>query len=105
MKGVFEMYAYSYTVNYGQWSSNTSAYHPDKYRLFESAEEAKEFGDKEASRLAEHTTVKGVEIEKFCVSCDGRGVQLFKKASKRSIRTKEVTCPDCQGFGKEVVNI
>ena len=97
------MHAYSYTVNYGQYSSNTSAYHPDFYRLFESAEEAREFGDKEATRLADYTTVKSVEIEKFCVACDGRGTKLVK-SGKRIIRTKEVTCLDCQGFGSEAIN-
>ena len=98
------MYAYSYTVNYGKWSSNTSAMHPDKYRLFQSTDEAKEFGDKEAMRLMTEGSgnVKSVEIEKFCVSCDGRGHNIVK-SGKRVIRRKEVTCQDCKGYGTEIV--
>lgn len=98
------MYAYSWTVNYGKWSSNSSAMHPDKYRLFQSSEEAKEFGDKEANRLITEGSgnVKNVEIEKFCVSCDGRGFNIIK-SGKRVIKRKNVTCLDCQGNGTEIV--
>ncbi len=98
------MYAYSYTVNYGKWSSNTSAMHPEKCQLFQSSDEAKEFGDKEAHRLATEGSgnVKNVEIEKFCVNCDGRGYNIVK-SGKRVIRRKEVTCHDCNGNGTEVI--
>ena len=98
------MYAYSYTVNYGKWSSNMSAMHPEKCRPFESADEAKEFGDKEAHRLMTEGSgnVKSIEIEKFCIFCDGRGTKTVK-TGKRVIRRKEVTCQDCNGHGSEIV--
>ncbi len=97
------MYAYSYTVNYGKWSANMSSMHPKEYRLFQSCEEAKEFGDQEAHRLMTEGSgnVKNIEVEKFCVDCDGKGFNIVK-TGKRVVRRKEVTCQECNGKGTEL---
>lgn len=97
--------AYSYTVNYGRYSCNISAYNPDTYSLFKTETEAHAYGLKEASRLTTEDSgnVTSLEVEKFCVECDGRGFNVIK-SGKRVIRRKEVKCVVCDGKGTELVS-
>lgn len=99
--------SYSYTINFGRYSANISAYNPDTCALFKSQEEAKEYGLKEARRLTTEASgnVTSIEIEKFCVECDGRGAKSVRYG-KRVLRWKEVICSVCGGKGKmEVVEV
>lgn len=96
--------AYSYCVNYGRYSANISAFNPDTSTLFKSPEEAKEYGLKEALRLTTEGSgnVTSLEIEKFCIECDGRGFKIVR-SGKRVIRRKEVKCQVCNGIGTELI--
>lgn len=97
--------AFSYCVNYGRYSANISAYNPDTCTLFKTQEEAYTYGLKEAHRLATEGSgnVTSLEVDKFCVECDGRGFNVVK-SGKRVIRRKEVKCVVCDGKGTELVS-
>lgn len=88
---------FSYTVEYAEHSSNSSSYHPDICRPFESAEEAKQFGLQEVVRLTEMgTPIRDLIIEEFCLNCDGRGV-VYKPYKRIKYKKQELKCPVCKG--------
>lgn len=97
--------AYSYCVNFGKYSVNISAYNPDTCALFKTQSEARIYGLKEVERLQVEagSVVTSLEIEKFCVECDGRGFKTVV-SGKRVIRRKEVKCVVCNGKGTELVS-
>ena len=93
---------FSYTVEYGQYSSNSSAYHPDKCRLFVSVEEAKFFGLQEVARLAKaKAPIRDFIIEQYCLNCDGRGV-VHQPYKRIKYKKKELKCPVCKGKNSKV---
>lgn len=97
--------AFSYCVNFGKYSANISAFNPDTCHLFKTQDEAHTYGLKEVERLRVEagSVVTSLEIEKFCVECDGRGFKVVK-SGKRVIRRKEVKCQVCDGVGTELVS-
>ena len=88
---------FSYTVEYSTLSSNSSSFHPELCRPFESIEEAKFHGLQEVARLAANgTTIRDLIVEEFCLNCNGNGV-IYKNYKRIKYRKKEVKCPVCKG--------
>lgn len=93
---------YSYEVEYGDYSSNSSSYHPDECRFFVDAEEAKEFGLQEVTRLAGlGENVKNLTIEQFCLNCDGTG-KIYIPYKRIKYKKQEKKCPVCKGKNSTV---